>query len=96
MATENGTVEVRVPSVLRSVTGGEKVVRGSGDTVAALIESLSGRYPGLRGQLVEEDGSLRTFVNVYVNDEDIRYTGKLETPVRGGDVVSILPAIAGG
>ena len=90
------TVEVRVPSVLRAVTGGEKVVRGSGDTVSALFADLEGRFPGLRGQLVEDDGKLRKFVNVYVNDEDIRYTGALSTPVRSGDVVSILPAIAGG
>ena len=89
-------VEVRVPSVLRGVTGGEKVVRGSGETISQLIADLDERFPGLRGQLVEEDGKLRKFVNVYVNDEDIRYTGQLETPVRTGDVVSILPAIAGG
>jgi molybdopterin synthase sulfur carrier subunit len=89
-------VEVRVPSVLRPVTRGEKVVRGSGSTVAALLDDLEGRFPGIRGQVVEPDGTLRRFVNVYVNDEDIRYTGQLETPLRSGDVVSILPAIAGG
>ncbi len=89
-------VEVRVPSVLRAVTRGEKVVRGSGSTVAALLDDLEGRFPGIRGQVVEPDGTLRRFVNVYVNDEDIRYTGQLETPLRSGDVVSILPAIAGG
>ena len=89
------TVEVRVPSVLRSITRGEKVVRGAGSTVAAVLEDVDSRYPGLRGQIYEGD-RLRQFVNVYVNDEDIRYTGRLDTPVSTGDVLSILPAIAGG
>jgi molybdopterin synthase sulfur carrier subunit len=96
MGVATMTVEVRVPSVLRQVTHGEKVVRGAAGTVAELLEELEGRYPGLRAQLVEQDGSLRRFVNVYVNEEDIRYTGQLATPLQRGDVVSILPAIAGG
>jgi molybdopterin synthase sulfur carrier subunit len=96
MTTENGAVEVRVPSVLRATTSGQKIVRGQGDTVGDLLHDLEQRYPGIGGHLVEQDGSLRKFVNVYVNDEDIRFTGQLRTPLRGGDVVSILPAIAGG
>jgi len=96
MAIENGTVEVRVPSVLRATTSGQKIVRGQGGTVGDLIRDLEQRYPGIGGQLVEQDGSLRKFVNVYVIDEDIRFTGQLQTPLRGGEVVSILPAIAGG
>lgn len=96
MTTENATVEVRVPSALRATTSGQKIVRGSGDTVEALLGDLEQRFPGIGGQIVEQDGSLRKFVNVYVNDEDIRFTGQLQTPLRGGDVVSILPAIAGG
>jgi sulfur-carrier protein len=90
------TVEVRVPSVLRAATGGEKVVQGSGETLAALLSDLDGRFPDLRAHLFEGNGSLRRFLNVYVNDEDVRYTGKLDTPLRSGDVVSILPAVAGG
>jgi molybdopterin synthase sulfur carrier subunit len=90
------TVEVRVPSVLRAATGGEKVVRGSGATLAALLADLDGGFPELRAQLFEGNGSFRRFLNVYVNDEDVRYTGRLETPLQSGDVVSILPAVAGG
>ncbi len=89
-------VEVRVPSLLRAITRGEKIVCGDGETLAALIEDLEARFPGLHDQLFESEGKLRQFLNVYVNDEDVRYTGRLATPVRSGDVVSILPAVAGG
>ncbi len=90
------SIEVRIPTILRSQTGGEKTVNGTGDTLGALIADLDGRHPGLRGRLVTDDGSLQRFVNIYVNDEDVRFTGALETPVKDGDSVTILPAVAGG
>ncbi len=89
-------IEVRIPTILRTYTGGEKAVSGSGDTLAALLTDLDSRYTGLRGRLVTEDGSLHRFVNVYVNDEDVRFLGGLETKIADGDNVTVLPAVAGG
>jgi sulfur-carrier protein len=89
-------IEVRVPTILRSYTNGEKAVEGAGDSVAELLADLDAKFPGLRARLITEDGSLHRFVNVYVNDEDVRYLGSLETEVRDGDTISILPAVAGG
>jgi MoaD family protein len=89
-------VEVRVPTILRKYTGGEKAVEGAGTTVREVIDDLEGRHPGMRGAVVSDDGELRRFVNMYLNDEDIRFLGSLETPVADGDVLSILPAVAGG
>jgi molybdopterin synthase sulfur carrier subunit len=88
-------VEVRIPTILRTYTGGEKAVDGEGATLAELIEHLEGNHPGLKERLIE-DGDLRRFVNVYVNDEDVRFTGGLETAVADGDQVVVLPAVAGG
>ena len=89
-------IEVRIPTILRSYTGGEKAVEGKGDTLADLFADLDGRHGGLRDRLVGGDGSLNRFVNVYLNDEDVRFLGGIETPVSDGDVVTILPAVAGG
>ncbi len=89
-------VRVKVPAILRAHTAGEGQVDGAGATVGEVLEDLEARYPGIRARLVTEDGTLHRFVNVYVNDEDVRYLGSLETEVRDGDVVSILPAVAGG
>ena len=89
-------VEVRIPTILRTYTGGEKLVEGSGDTLTALLDDLDSRHSGLRGRLVTEDGSLHRFVNVYVNDEDVRFLGGLETKISDGDNVTVLPAVAGG
>jgi molybdopterin synthase sulfur carrier subunit len=89
-------VEVRIPTLLLGVTHGQKVVHGSGATVGDLLQNLDNLYPGLKSQLYSEDGKLHRFVNIYRNDEDIRYLGQLETPVQDGDVISILPAVAGG
>ncbi len=89
------SVEVRVTSVLQRVTGGKRAVTTGGETIGEVIDSLESDYPGLKAQ-VTEDGALRRFVNIYVNDEDIRYLDQLRTPVKDGDVVSILPALAGG
>ncbi|TAL23355.1 MAG: MoaD/ThiS family protein [Frankiales bacterium] len=89
-------IEVRIPTILRTYTGGEKTVSGSGDTLTALLDDLDSRHSGIRGRLVTEDGSLHRFVNVYVNDEDVRFLGGLETTLSDGDSVTVLPAVAGG
>ena len=89
-------IEVRIPTILRTHTGGSKTVEGSGSTLGALVDDLDSRHSGLRGRLVTEQGSLHRFVNVYVNDEDVRFTGALDTSVKDGDSVTILPAVAGG
>jgi len=89
------TVEVRIPTILRSYTDGAKAVPGSGDTLAELFSDLDSRHPGLAERLVE-GGALRRFVNVYLNDEDVRFLGGIDTPVADGDDVTILPAVAGG
>ncbi|HZT07161.1 MAG TPA: ubiquitin-like small modifier protein 1 [Chloroflexota bacterium] len=90
------SVEVRVPTVLRKHTGGARVVQSQGSTVAAVIDDLDRQFPGIKGELVNEAGQMRQFVNVYVNDEDIRYLQRLDTTVADGDQVAILPAVAGG
>jgi sulfur-carrier protein len=88
-------IDVRIPTILRTYTGGEKAVTGEGGTLAELIENLESSHPGIKERLV--DGSeLRRFVNVYVNDEDVRFTGGLETKLDDGDEVVVLPAVAGG
>jgi MoaD family protein len=88
-------VEVRIPTILRQYTAGAKTVEGSGTTLDELIDDLEQRHPGLRERLVEE-GQLRRFVNVYLNDEDVRFLGGLATGLGDGDDVTILPAVAGG
>jgi molybdopterin converting factor small subunit len=88
-------VEVRIPTILRPYTAGEKAVDGRGATLDELFADLDSRHPGLRERLVE-DGQLRRFVNVYLNDEDVRFLGGLETALADGDDVTILPAVAGG
>jgi MoaD family protein len=88
-------IEVRIPTILRTYTGGEKAVDASGETLAALIDDLEANHPGLRDRLLEA-GDLRRFVNVYVNDEDVRFTGGLQTELSDGDQVVVLPAVAGG
>jgi MoaD family protein len=88
-------IDVRIPTILRTYTGGEKAVSGEGSTLAALIDDLEANHPGIKERLI--DGSeLRRFVNVYVNDEDVRFTGGLETKLDDGDEVVVLPAVAGG
>ncbi|HET9200617.1 MAG TPA: MoaD family protein [Dehalococcoidia bacterium] len=89
-------VKVHVTSVLQKVVGGQKVVEGEGATVGALLSDLDDRYPGFKQQVTADGGDLHRFVNIYLNDEDIRYLGQLNTPLAEGDVVSILPALAGG
>jgi sulfur-carrier protein len=82
--------------MLRPTVGGERIVTAEGTTLRALIENLDQRHPGVAVQLLQPSGEQRRFVNIYVNDEDVRYLQGLETPVAEGDVISILPAVAGG
>ena len=89
------SVEVRVPTILRPYTGGDKIVTGEGADLRALIADLDGRFPGIGDRLVDVQG-LRRFVNVYLHDEDVRFLGGLDTAVADGDSVTILPAVAGG
>ena len=92
-------IEVRIPTILRTYTGGEKAVDGSGETLAALIDDLEANHPGIKERLVESSGDaddLRRFVNVYINDEDVRFIGGLGAELSDGDQVVVLPAVAGG
>ena len=94
------SVSVRIPTILRTYTGGEKAVEAQGGTLAALIDDLEAHHPGIKDRLVEGGqeggGDLRRFVNVYVNDEDVRFIGGLDAELGDGDQVVILPAVAGG
>ena len=92
-------IEVKIPTILRTYTDGEKVVEGEGASLSALIDDLESNHAGIKERLVEDkDGAdvLRRFVNVYVNDEDVRFIGGLEAEIGDGDQVVILPAVAGG
>jgi sulfur-carrier protein len=89
------SIEVRIPTILRQYTGGEKAVDAAGGTLAELIDDLESRHAGLKARLIDDRG-LRRFVNVYLNDEDVRFLGGLETSVKDGDNVTVLPAVAGG
>ena len=94
------SVTVSIPTILRTHTGGEKRVEGSGSTLSELIDDLETANPGLKDRLVAADGAgagkLHRFVNIYVNDEDVRFSGGLQTSIDDGDEVTILPAVAGG
>ena len=92
-------IEVRIPTILRTYTGGEKAVTADGASLSALIDDLEANHPGIRERLVEQSDAgqdLRRFVNVYVNDEDVRFIGGLEAEISDGDQVVVLPAVAGG
>ena len=88
-------IEVRIPTILRTYTDGEKSVSGDGTNLSALIDDLESNHPGLKDRLLD-NGDLRRFVNVYVNDEDVRFMGGLEAELKDGDQVVVLPAVAGG
>jgi molybdopterin converting factor small subunit len=88
-------IEVRIPTILRTYTGGAKAVEGSGSNLDELLKNLDAEHSGIRERLVDGE-KLRRFVNVYLNDEDVRFLGGLETPVKDGDTVTVLPAVAGG
>ncbi len=88
-------IEVRIPTILRTYTDGAKQVEGTGSTLGELITDLEARHAGLQARLID-GGALRRFVNVYLNDEDVRFLSGLDTPVKDGDTVTVLPAVAGG
>jgi len=92
-------IEVRIPTILRTYTDGAKAVEANGTTLTALIDDLEQNYPGLKERLLDSSagqGDLRRFVNVYINDEDVRFIGGLEAELADGDQVVVLPAVAGG
>ena len=89
------SVSVRIPTILRTFTSGSAEVNADPGTLREVLASLDASYPGFKANVMQ-DGKLHRFVNIYLNDEDIRYLGQLDTPVKSGDVVSILPALAGG
>jgi molybdopterin synthase sulfur carrier subunit len=88
--------QVRIPTPLRKYTGGAEAVQADGATVAALVADLDKRHPGIRERICDESGAVRRFVNIFVNGEDIRFLQNLDTAVKAGDEVSVVPAIAGG
>jgi sulfur-carrier protein len=88
-------IEVRIPTILRTYTDGAKQVEGTGTTLDELLADLEQRHAGLRARLID-DGGLRRFVNVYLNDEDVRFLDGLQTKIQDGDTVTVLPAVAGG
>jgi len=89
-------IQVRIPTPLRKLTGENEVVTAEGGTIGAILSSLDSTYPGLIERICDEQGAVRRFVNVFLNDEDIRFLQEKETPVKDGDEISIVPAIAGG
>ncbi len=89
------SVEVRVTAVLQKFTNGARTVQAEGDNIARLLDDLDVKYPGIKSNVMQ-DGKLHRFVNIYLNDEDIRYLDQIDTTLKQGDVVSILPALAGG
>ncbi len=90
------STNVRIPVPLRKLTQDQEVVAAQGGTVSAVLDDLEANYPGLKERLCDEHGKMRRFVNVYLNDEDIRFLNELDTEVKDGDEISIVPAIAGG
>ena len=90
------SVHVRVPTILRTYTGGDSEVTAEGGTLAEVLESLDGSYPGIRARIVDETGELRRFVNVYVGNDDVRFLDSLQTPTPDGTQISVIPAVAGG
>ena len=88
--------KVRIPTPLRKLTNNEELVEVNGATIGDAINELQSRYPGIKERLLDETGAVRRFVNVYVNEEDIRFLQNQQTPLKDGDEVSIIPAIAGG
>ncbi len=90
------SVQVRIPTPLRKITSELDVVEATGATLGALIDDLEVNYPGMRARMVDDDGEIRRFVNVFVNGEDVRFLDGLTTAIKAGDEVSIVPAVAGG
>jgi sulfur-carrier protein len=90
------SVSVRIPTILRTYTGGESEVSANGDTLAAVLDDLDSNYAGIKGRIVDEQGELRRFVNVYVGNDDVRFLESLETVTPEDTQISVIPAVAGG
>jgi molybdopterin converting factor small subunit len=90
------TVSVRIPTIMRTLTAGQSEVKVEGATVGEVVASLEAAHPGFKERLLDDDGNLRRFVNVFVADEDVRFLSGLDTPVPEGETVSVIPAVAGG
>lgn len=90
------SVSVRIPTILRPLTGGAAEVTSEGDTLAAVLDKLESDHPGLKARVLDDAGKVRRFVNVYVGEEDVRFANGLETPTPDGSKISIIPAVAGG
>ena len=89
-------IRVRIPTPLRPMTGGKSEVEMEGSTIAQMIDNLGAAFPGIQERLCDEDGKIRRFINIYLNEEDIRFLAGKDTSLKDGDEVSIIPAIAGG
>ena len=90
------SVSVRIPTILRTYTGGESEVAPTGETLAAVLDDLDASYSGIKGRIIDESGALRRFVNVYVGNDDVRFLENLDTPTPDGMQISVIPAVAGG
>lgn len=90
------SVSVRIPTILRTYTGGESEVSASGATLAEVLDDLDASFPGVKGRILDESGALRRFVNVYVGNDDVRFLDELATPTPDGSQISVIPAVAGG
>ena len=90
------SVSVRIPTILRTYTGGESEVNAKGGTLAEVLEDLDTSYPGIRARILDEQGAIRRFVNVYVGNDDVRFLDSLDTATADGSQVSVIPAVAGG
>ena len=90
------SVSVRIPTILRTYTGGDSEVTANGATLSEVLDDLDANFAGIKGRIVDEDGKLRRFVNVYVGEEDVRFEQDLQTPTPDGAKVSVIPAVAGG
>ena len=89
-------INVRIPTPLRKITDGKSEVEANGGTISQIIDDLEKSYPGIKGKLCDDNGAVRKFLNIYLNDDDIRFMDSLSTEVRDGDNISLIPAIAGG
>lgn len=90
------SVQVRIPTILRTYTGGESEVPASGSTLSAVLDDLDSSHPGIKARILDEQGAIRRFVNVYVGNDDVRFLDALDTPTPDGTQVSVIPAVAGG
>ncbi|MGN0064606.1 MAG: MoaD/ThiS family protein [Nocardioides sp.] len=90
------SVSVRIPTILRTYTGGASEVSAEGETLAAVLDDLDVNHPGIKARVLDESGQLRRFVNVYVGNDDVRFLDNLDTPTPAGTQVSVIPAVAGG